>query len=142
MGTPNKRTEPTEPGVTAAGVLRSSAKKTPALILTQGAPGGWLLVAGGWARPDGALVDNEVMRKPKADERTGATLSDAVIRSLEAQLRGPARPIDWKKIEAIQSVSLLEAGIVLRSRIGAQSVPYCSIFGDCAVHALPALSRT
>jgi hypothetical protein len=44
MGTPNKRTEPTEPGATGAGVLRSSAKKTPAMILTQGAAGGWLLV--------------------------------------------------------------------------------------------------
>jgi hypothetical protein len=25
-----------------------------------------------------------------------------VIRSLEAQLRGPARPIDWKKVGAVQ----------------------------------------
>jgi len=30
------------------------------------------------------------------------TKNPAVIRSLEAQLRGPARPIDWKKVEAIQ----------------------------------------
>jgi antitoxin VapB len=41
------------------------------------------------------------MGKPKAIKRTGATLSDGVIRSLEAQLRGPARPIDWKKVDAI-----------------------------------------
>jgi antitoxin VapB len=41
------------------------------------------------------------MRKPKANKRTGATLSNAVIRSLEAQLRGPARPIDWKKVDDI-----------------------------------------
>jgi len=32
----------------------------------------------------------------------GVTLTDAVIHSLEAQLRGLARPIDWKKVEAIQ----------------------------------------
>jgi antitoxin VapB len=52
-------------------------------------------------RPDPALVDNEIMRKPKANKRTGATLSDAATRSLERQLRGPARPIDWKKVDAI-----------------------------------------
>jgi antitoxin VapB len=38
----------------------------------------------------------------KVSKRMGVTLTDAVIRSLEAQLRGPARPIDWKKVEAIQ----------------------------------------
>jgi len=29
------------------------------------------------------------------------TMTDAVIHTLEAQLRGPARPIDWKKVDAI-----------------------------------------
>jgi hypothetical protein len=48
MGTPNKRTDPMEPGVAAAGVVRSSAKKTSATILTQGGAGGWLLVIGCW----------------------------------------------------------------------------------------------
>jgi antitoxin VapB len=38
----------------------------------------------------------------KVSKKMGVTLTDAVIRSLEAQLRGPARPIDWTKIEAIQ----------------------------------------
>jgi antitoxin VapB len=38
----------------------------------------------------------------KVSKKMGVTLTDAVIRSLEAQLRGPARPIDMKKIEAIQ----------------------------------------
>jgi antitoxin VapB len=38
----------------------------------------------------------------KVSKKMGITLTDAVIRSLEAQLRGPARPIDMKKIEAIQ----------------------------------------
>ncbi len=32
----------------------------------------------------------------------GVTLTESVIRSLEAQLRGAVRPIDWKKVEAIQ----------------------------------------
>jgi ribonuclease VapC len=38
----------------------------------------------------------------KVSKKMGVILTDAVIRSLEAQLRGPARPIDMKKIEAIQ----------------------------------------
>jgi hypothetical protein len=58
-------------------------------------------VAGYWWL-DPVLMDNEAMRKPKADKRTGAIPSNAVIRALEAPLCGPARPIDWKKIEAIQ----------------------------------------
>jgi antitoxin VapB len=57
------------------------------------------LVAGAAER---GLVDNEVMGKPKASKKKGATRTDAAIRSREARLRGPARPIDWKKIEAIQ----------------------------------------
>jgi hypothetical protein len=32
----------------------------------------------------------------------GVTPTEAVTRSPEAQLRGPARPIDWTKVEAIQ----------------------------------------
>lgn len=42
------------------------------------------------------------MRKPKANKGTDATLSNTVNHSFEAQLRGPARPIAWKKVEAIQ----------------------------------------
>jgi antitoxin VapB len=38
----------------------------------------------------------------KVSKKLGVTLTEAVIRSLEAQLRGPARPIDPKKIAAIQ----------------------------------------
>jgi antitoxin VapB len=37
----------------------------------------------------------------KVSKKMGVTLTDAVIRSLEAQLRGPARPIDMKKVDAI-----------------------------------------
>jgi len=37
----------------------------------------------------------------KVSKKMGVTMTDAVIRSLEAQLRGPARPIDWKKVDAI-----------------------------------------
>lgn len=106
-GTPNRRTDPTEPGVAAAGVVRSSANKTPALILTQAGDRGWLLVIRSWLLvagywPDRGVVlvdvDNEVMGKPKASEKN---LTDAANRSREAQLRGPARPIDWKKVDAI-----------------------------------------
>ncbi len=38
----------------------------------------------------------------KVSRKMDVTLTEAVIRSLEAQLRGPARPIDWKKVDAIQ----------------------------------------
>ncbi len=38
----------------------------------------------------------------KVSKRMGVTLTEAVIRSLEAQLSGTVRPIDWKKVEAIQ----------------------------------------
>jgi antitoxin VapB len=39
----------------------------------------------------------------KVSKKLGVTLTEAVIRSLEAQLHGPpARPIDWQKVEAIQ----------------------------------------
>jgi antitoxin VapB len=37
----------------------------------------------------------------KVSKKMGVTLTEAVIRSLEAQLRGPARPIDWNKVDAI-----------------------------------------
>jgi len=37
----------------------------------------------------------------KVSKKMGVTLTDAVIRSLEAQLRGPARPIDMAKVDAI-----------------------------------------
>jgi antitoxin VapB len=38
----------------------------------------------------------------KVSKKMGLTLTDAVIHSLEQQLRGPARPIDLAKVEAIQ----------------------------------------
>jgi hypothetical protein len=47
-------------------------------------------------------VDNEVMEKPRASKKKGVTLTDAAVRSCEGHLRGPVRPIDWNKIEAIQ----------------------------------------
>ncbi len=50
----------------------------------------------------------------KVSKKMGVTLTDAVIRSLEAQLRGPARPIDWKKVDAI--TQKLAAMPVLDSR--------------------------
>jgi antitoxin VapB len=78
-------------------------------------------MVGDWARPvvyTLGLPYNEVMSKPKrrtlyiknpaahslaekVSKKMGVTMTDAVIRSLEAQLRGPARPIDWKKVDAI-----------------------------------------
>jgi antitoxin VapB len=49
-------------------------------------------------------IKNPVAHKlaEKVSKKMGVTLTEAVIRSLEAQLRGPARPIDWKKVAAIQ----------------------------------------
>jgi antitoxin VapB len=38
----------------------------------------------------------------KVSKKMGVTLTEAVIRSLEAQLRGSARPINWRKVAAIQ----------------------------------------
>jgi antitoxin VapB len=38
----------------------------------------------------------------KVSKKMGVTLTEAVIRSLEEKLRDTPRPIDWKKIEAIQ----------------------------------------
>jgi antitoxin VapB len=37
----------------------------------------------------------------KVSKELGVTLTDAVIYSLEAQLRATARPIDWNKVDAI-----------------------------------------
>lgn len=37
----------------------------------------------------------------KVSKKLGVTLTEAVIRSLEAQLRSSARPIGWKKVDAI-----------------------------------------
>ena len=45
-------------------------------------------------------MDNEVMR-PKANQRTDAAVTGAVTTSPDQQLRGPARPIDRKKMDAI-----------------------------------------
>jgi len=38
----------------------------------------------------------------KVSKKFGVSLTEAVIRSLKAQLGGPARPIDLEKIAAIQ----------------------------------------
>jgi antitoxin VapB len=38
----------------------------------------------------------------KVSKKMGVTLTEAVIRSLQVQVRGQARPIDWKKVDAIQ----------------------------------------
>lgn len=38
----------------------------------------------------------------KVSKKLGVTLTEAVIRSLQDQLRAKPRPIDWKKVEAIQ----------------------------------------
>lgn len=48
-------------------------------------------------------IKNPVAHKlaEKVSKKMGVTLTDAVIRSLEAQLRGPARPIDFNKVDAI-----------------------------------------
>jgi hypothetical protein len=45
-----------------------------------------------WGRP----------RRPLLQTFCDVTLTDAIIHSLEAQLHGRARPIDWKNVEAIQ----------------------------------------
>jgi antitoxin VapB len=37
----------------------------------------------------------------KVSKKMGVTLTEAVIRSLDAQLRGSARPINWKKVDDI-----------------------------------------
>ena len=48
-------------------------------------------------------IKNPAARKlaEKVSKKMGVTLTEAVIRSLEAQLRGSARPIDGKKVDAI-----------------------------------------
>ena len=37
----------------------------------------------------------------KVSKKMGVTLTEAVIRSLQDQLRAQPRPIDWKKVDAI-----------------------------------------
>jgi antitoxin VapB len=37
----------------------------------------------------------------KVSKKLGVTLTDAVIYSLEAQLRETARPIDWNKVDTV-----------------------------------------
>lgn len=84
--------------------------------------GSWWLVISGWARTSvytlGLPYNNDMgktkgrtlyIKNPaahtlaqKVSKKMGVTMTDAVIRSLEAQLRGQPRPIDMKKIEAIQ----------------------------------------
>ena len=38
----------------------------------------------------------------KVSKKMGVTLTEAVIRSLQVQVRAQARAIDWKKVDAIQ----------------------------------------
>jgi antitoxin VapB len=38
----------------------------------------------------------------KVSKKLGVTLTEAVIRSLQDQLRAKPRPIDWEKVDAIQ----------------------------------------
>ncbi len=38
----------------------------------------------------------------KVSKKMGVTLTEAVIRSLKVQAQGQVRPIDWKKVDAIQ----------------------------------------
>jgi antitoxin VapB len=38
----------------------------------------------------------------KVSKKMGVTLTEAVIRSLQIQVRGQARPIDWKRVNGIQ----------------------------------------
>jgi antitoxin VapB len=38
----------------------------------------------------------------KVSKKMGVTLTEAVIRSLQVQVRAQARPIDWKRVGAIQ----------------------------------------
>jgi antitoxin VapB len=47
-------------------------------------------------------VDNEAMGKPKAGKKKRVTVTEPGIRSLDDKLQDAPRPIDWKKIEAIQ----------------------------------------
>ena len=48
-------------------------------------------------------IKNPVAHKlaEKVSKKMGVTLTEAVIRSLEAQLRVQPRPIDWDKVDAI-----------------------------------------
>jgi len=38
----------------------------------------------------------------KVSKKLGVSLTEAVIRSLQDQLRAKPHPVDWKKVEAIQ----------------------------------------
>ncbi|MGD0134090.1 MAG: type II toxin-antitoxin system VapB family antitoxin [Bryobacteraceae bacterium] len=48
-------------------------------------------------------IKNPVAHKlaEKVSKKLGVTLTEAVIRSLQDQLRAKARPIDWDKVDAI-----------------------------------------
>ena len=58
----------------------------------------------------------------KVSKRMGVTLTEAVIRSLEKQLEGPARPINWDRVEAIQRE--IKALPVLDSRTAEEILGY------------------
>jgi antitoxin VapB len=70
------------------------------LVYTQGLPYNEVMTK---SKGRTLFIKNPVAHRlaEKVSKKMGVTLTDAVIRSLEAQLRGPARPIDMKKIEAI-----------------------------------------
>lgn len=88
----------------------------------------------------------------KVSKKMGVTLTEAVIRALEEQLRNPPRAIDWKKVDAITRE--IAAMPVLDSRSMDEILGYDEFglpigkgtghpaqlnFGDCAVYALAAL---
>ena len=54
-------------------------------------------------KPRTLYIKNPVAHQlaEKVSKKLGVTLTEAVIRSLEAQLRSSARPIGWKKVDAI-----------------------------------------
>jgi antitoxin VapB len=58
----------------------------------------------------------------KVSKKMGVTLTEAVIRSLEDKLHDKPRPIDWKKIEAIQKK--LAALPILDSRTADEILGY------------------
>ena len=68
-------------------------------------------------KPRTLYIKNPVAHQlaERVSKKMGVTLTDAVIRSLEAQLHDSPRPIDMKRIEAIQKE--IEALPVLDSRL-------------------------
>jgi len=61
-------------------------------------------------------------RAEKVSKKMGVTLTEAVVRSVEAQLRAPARPIHWNKVDAIQKK--IASLLVLETRIDDEILGY------------------